>query len=76
MLMIVSIKAVGTTEGSVNIVRSLSQLLALGEFRLSKWVSNDRKVLEAVPVEERAIGVKDLDLDRSSLPAERALGIH
>ena len=76
MLMIVSIKAVGTTEGSVNIVRSLSQLLALGEFRLSKWVSNDRKVLEAVPVEERAKGVKDLYLDCSSLPAERALGIH
>ena len=76
MLMIVSIKAVGTTEGSVNIVRSLSQLLALGEFRLSKWVSNDRKVLEAVPIEERAKGVKDLDLDCSSLPAERALGIH
>ena len=70
------LKAVGTTEGAINIVRSLCQLLALGGFRLTKWVSNDRKVLEAVPVEERAKGVKDLDLDCSSLPAERALGIH
>ena len=51
-------------------------MLALGGFRRTKWVSNDRRVLEAVPVEERAKGVKDLDLDCSSLPAARALGIH
>ena len=70
------LKAVGTTKGAINIVRSLSQLLALGGFRLTKWVSNDWKVLEAVPVEERAKGFKDLDLDCSSLPAERALGLH
>ena len=70
------LKAVGTTEGAINIVRSLCQLLALGGFRLTKWISNDRKVLEAVPVGERAKGVRDLDLDGSSLPVERGLGIH
>ena len=32
--------------------------------------------MEAIPLEERAKGVKNLDLDRSSLPVERALGIH
>ena len=45
-------------------------------FRLTKWVSNDQRVLEAIPVEERAKGVKNLDLDHRSLPVERALGIH
>ena len=56
------LKAVGTTEGAINIVRSLCQLLALGGFRLTKWVSNDRKVLEAVPVGERAKGSRTLIL--------------
>ena len=56
------LKAVGTTEGAINIVRSLCQLLALGGFRLTKWVSNDRRVLEAVPVEERAKGSRTLIL--------------
>ena len=32
-------------------------------------------MLEAILVEERAKGVKNLDLDRSSLPVQRALGI-
>ena len=71
-----SLKADGTTEGAINIVPSLCQLLALGGFRVTKWVSNDRKVPDAVPEEERAKGIKDLDADCSSLPAERALGIH
>ena len=56
------LKAIVTTEEAINIVHSLCQLLALGGFQLMKWVSNDRRVLEAVPVEERAMGVKDLDL--------------
>ena len=70
------LKSVGTTEEAINIVHSLCKLLALVGFRLTKWISNDRRVLEAIPVEERAKGVRNLDLDRSSLPVERALGIH
>ena len=54
MLMIVSRPLV---LHKINIVRSLCQLLALGGFQLTKWISNDRKVLETVPVEERAKGV-------------------
>lgn len=70
------LKSVGTTERAINIVHSFCQLLALVDFRLTKWISNDRRVLESIPVEERAKGVKNLDLDHSSLPVERALGIH
>ena len=69
------LKSVGTTE-AISIVHSLCKLHALVGFPLTKWISNDRRVLEAIPVEERAKGVKNLDLDRSSLPVERALGIH
>jgi len=70
------LRSVGTTEEAINIVHSLCKLLALVGFRLTKWISNDRRVLEAIPVGERAKGVKNLDLDHSSLPVERALGIH
>ena len=40
-----------------------------------KWISNSRSVLESVDVEKRAKEVKDLDLDRDSLPVERTLGL-
>ena len=66
------LKSAGTTEEAINIVHSLCKLLAFVGFDLIKWISNDRRVLEAIPVEERAKGVKNLDLDRSSLPVERA----
>ena len=70
------LKSVGTTERAINIVHSLCQLLALVGFRLTKWISNDRRVLESIPVQVGGKGVKNLDLDYSSLPVERALGIH
>ena len=70
------LKSVGTTDRAINIVDGLCKLLALAGFRLTKWISNDRKVLEAIPVQERAKADKDLDLDHGLLPIERALGIH
>ena len=70
------LKSVGSTDRAINIVDGLCKLLALAGFRLTKWISNDRKVLEAIPVQERAKAVKDLNLDHGSLPIERALGIH
>ena len=45
-----------------------------GGFNLTKWVSNDRLVLESIPVEDRAKGTKELDLTCDALPVERALG--
>jgi len=59
------LKSVGTTEEAINILLSLCKLLALVGFRLTKWISNDRRVLEPIPVEQRAKGVKNLDLDHS-----------
>ena len=45
-------------------------MLHKGNFRLTKFISNDKDVLAAIPAKERTI--KNLDLDR--LPIERALG--
>jgi hypothetical protein len=46
-----------------------------GGFKLTKFVSNSRKVLESVPEEERAKEIKGLDLGQDKLPVERALGV-
>ncbi len=50
-------------------------LLHKGGFRLTKWISNNRKVLESIPIAERAKEIKELDLNYEALPTERALGL-
>ncbi len=42
---------------------------------MSKWISNSRAVLAAIPPEDRAKEVKELDLSKDQLPLERALGL-
>lgn len=46
-----------------------------GGFQLTKWVSNSHAVLQTVPDEHRAHGIKIMDLDKDQLPMERALGL-
>ena len=67
-------KSVEDDQKAVQLVDQLRKLLADGGFRLTKWVSNSRDVIESVPTTERAGSVKELDLD--NLPIERALGLH
>lgn len=56
---------------AIELAHGVTQLLKKGNFRLTKFVSNSKEVLAAIPAEERT--TKDLDLDR--LPIERALGV-
>ena len=57
------------------IVSNVVKLCKAGGFRLTKFISNNREVIESVPVEERVASVKSLDL-LDSLPTERALGVN
>ncbi len=56
-------------------VEELCDQMLQGALNLTKWTSNDREVLESIPVEARAKNVKELDLDNDALPTERALGV-
>ena len=67
------LKSVETDLIAVTLVHELCQMLAKGGFRLTKWLSNSRTVIEAIPESERAATIKNLDLE--DLPIERALGI-
>ena len=51
-------------------------MLATANLRLHKVVSNSVTVMEALPAEDRAKSVKDLDLRRDVLPTQRSLGVH
>lgn len=53
----------------------MMNLCKRGGFRLSKWICNDKTVLNSIPEEERVTEVKDIDLDRDHIPLERALGV-
>ncbi|XP_067679580.1 uncharacterized protein [Haliotis asinina] len=62
-------------ERAVTLIRQITSLCQRGGFRLTKWMSNSYAVLDSIPPEERAKGLKHLDLENSELPPERALGV-
>ena len=55
---------------------SMQQMCAAGGFRLTKFVSNDPRVIETIPVSNKASNFKDIDSSKTTLPIERALGVH
>ena len=73
MLMIV-LQSVETAEEAVEVVSELRELCKKGGFRLTKFVSSSREVLESIPPEERGQKVRDLSSE-GELPAEKALGV-
>lgn len=69
------LKSVDTENNAIEMSNQLISLLKKGGFRLTKWMSNSRSVLRSVPEEDRAKGIQSLDLEKESLPVERALGV-
>ena len=67
------LKSLKTPQEAKTVVKELTELLSRGGFRLTKWISNDREVLESIPQSERAASIVDLALDE--IPVERTLGI-
>ena len=70
------LKSVKSVDCAIQIVVQLRDLLSKGGFRLTKWLSNNSKVLNFIPHEERAPSLLDLDLDKDKPPIQRALGLH
>ncbi len=51
-------------------------MCAKGGLRLHKFTSNSKDVIAAIPREDRATTLKNLDLHNDRLPVERALGVY
>ena len=69
------LKSLPSVEEASQHASDLRSLLSRGGFRLTKWISNSRRVLETIPEVERAKEVKTIDLCKDYLPVERALGV-
>ena len=63
-------------EDAIRLALGLKELCAKGGFRLTKFSSNSIAVLQAIPKEDQAASVRNLELGSDSLPADRALGVH
>ena len=69
------LKSVPTTPEAITLVESTRKLCAKGGSRLYKFTYNLKMVLEAIPEDDLAKGLKNLDLRQNTLPMERALGV-
>ena len=64
-----------TPPEAVQLVKESRLMCSKGGLHLHKFVSNNREVLESVPVEERATAVKNVDLTKEELPISSTLCI-
>ena len=69
------LKSVKDADEAIKMQKQLADLLARGGFHLTKWVSNSRYVLDAIPENERSKELKNVNLEDDKLPTERALGL-
>ena len=69
------LKSVATSDEAIRLIDQLYSLLMLGGFKLRKWISNSREVVQTIPQSERAKTVPSLDLYKELLPTERALDV-
>ena len=65
--------SVDTASQAIAVVEQLTLLLRQGGFRLTKWLTNDETVLEAIPLSERSKTLEGHDLDCSF--SNRVLGV-
>ena len=69
------LKSLSSEAAAITHVHNLQALLSRGGFKLTKWISNSRKVIEAIPAHERCAELKKLDFYKNELPSQRALGL-
>jgi hypothetical protein len=69
------LKSVDTVTDAVSLIQRTKDLCTRGGLRLHKFVSNSKEVIETIPADDRATGIKKLDLKNDNLPIERALGV-
>ncbi|XP_074653617.1 uncharacterized protein LOC141907774 [Tubulanus polymorphus] len=67
------LKSENSTAKAIQRAKDVTMLVKRGGFRLTKWTSNSREVLQALPPSE--VSCQSIDLMADQLPAERTLGV-
>ena len=70
------LKSVKSEEGAVELLKDAKLICKSGGFHMTKFLTNSKKVLEAVPVCDRRKSVVECKLNNRSLPTEKALGVN
>lgn len=69
------LKSLPSIKKAITVAHDLSDLCHKGGFHLTQWISNNRKVLQAIPEQDHSKHVTVLDLNKDPLPTESALGL-
>ena len=69
------LNSLSSEAAAITHVHDLQALLSRGGFKLTKWTSNNRKVIEAIQAHERCAELKKFDFYKNELPSQRALGL-
>ena len=69
------LKSVKNSNDAIVLTKTLKLLLSLCGFNLTKWISNNCEVINAIPEENRSKEWKKIDCKGDILPVERALGV-
>ena len=68
-------KAFSDERQAIETSKEVCSLLSFGGFKLTKWMSNSKTVVESFPEEDRAAPVKNLNIDFSDSTSEKILGV-
>ena len=69
------LRSVSSVKEVIDLIESTKTLCMKGGFKFHKFISNRREVMEAIPVEQLAKEIKELDMTKDLLPIEGALGV-
>ena len=69
------LKSVATVSEATSLIEKTKSICARGGMRFHKFISDSKEVIAKIAPEDRAKGVKDLDLHSDVLPIERTLGV-
>ena len=69
------LRSVPTVPEATKLIKNATEMCMRGGFKLHKFTSNSKEVVESIPVESRAKEIKEIDLNCDLLPPERVLGV-
>lgn len=67
--------SVEKVDEAIRLVQEARNVCAKGKLRLHKFISNDRKVIESIPVSERASEIQDVEIGSDEFPVQTVLGV-
>ena len=68
--------SVSSIEEAKRLVAELCQLLSMGDFKINRWISNDREVMNSIPKSKWSKNATNLNLSLDDLPVERTVGLY